>query len=119
MNSEFGTCTCPIGISGAPYKHQGAVTMKYHIAILNFILSLMPEDRIVYAYVALGKLYYIKIVINYILTHISLFLGYVFKDDSFYASLRAQPTSHNQELILSALNNNFSNNIFDETIEWR
>ena len=45
VNSEFGTCTCPVGISGAPCKHQGAVAMKYHIIILNFVPSLTPEDR--------------------------------------------------------------------------
>ena len=55
VNSEIGTCTCPVGVSGAPCKHQGAVAMKYHIAILNFIPSLAPGDRMVYAYVALGK----------------------------------------------------------------
>ena len=55
VNSEFGTCTCPVGVSGAPCKHQGAVAMKYHIAILNFIASLTFEDRMLYAYVALGK----------------------------------------------------------------
>ncbi|GES83311.1 hypothetical protein GLOIN_2v1883854 [Rhizophagus clarus] len=54
VNSEIGTCTCPVGVSGAPCKHQGAVAMKYHIAILNFIPLLTPQDRMVYAYVALG-----------------------------------------------------------------
>ena len=56
VNSEFGSCTCPVGISGAPCKHQGAVAMKYHITILNFIPLLTPKDRMVYAYVTLGKL---------------------------------------------------------------
>ncbi|GES84086.1 hypothetical protein GLOIN_2v252347 [Rhizophagus clarus] len=69
VNSEIGTCTCPVGVSGAPCKHQGAVAMKYHIAILNFIPSLTPQDRMVYAYVT---------------------LGYVSKDNSFYALLRAE-----------------------------
>ena len=55
VNSEFGTCTCPVGVSGAPCKHQGAVLTKYHIATLNFLPSLKPEDRMVYAYIALGK----------------------------------------------------------------
>jgi hypothetical protein len=55
VNSEIGTCTYSVGVSGAPCKHQGAVAMKYHIAILNFIPSLTPEDRMVYAYIALGK----------------------------------------------------------------
>ncbi|GBB99478.1 hypothetical protein RclHR1_35340001 [Rhizophagus clarus] len=55
VNSEIGTCTCPVGVSGAPCKHQGAVAMKYHIAILNFIPSLTPQDRMVYAYVTLEE----------------------------------------------------------------
>ncbi|CAG8531703.1 4984_t:CDS:2 [Funneliformis mosseae] len=49
---EIGTCTCPIRVSGAPCKHQGAVAMKYHIAILNSIPSLTSEVRMIYAYVA-------------------------------------------------------------------
>ncbi len=55
VNSEIRICTCPMGISDAPCKHQGAVTMKYHIAILNFIPSLIPGDRMIYGYVAFGK----------------------------------------------------------------
>ena len=55
VNSEFGTCTCPVGVSGATCKHQGAVAMKYHVAIINFIPSLTFEDRMRYGYVALGK----------------------------------------------------------------
>ncbi|CAG8795132.1 25665_t:CDS:2, partial [Gigaspora margarita] len=31
VNMEFCTCTCFIGLSGAPYKHQGAVAAKYNI----------------------------------------------------------------------------------------
>ena len=62
VNSEIGTCTCPVGVSGAPCKHQGAVSMKYHITILNFIPLLKPEDRMVYADIALGK----QIVLKYL-----------------------------------------------------
>ena len=47
VNSEFGRCTCPMGVSGAPCKHQGAVAMKYHIAIFNFIPSYMPTLHLV------------------------------------------------------------------------
>src|SRR6266496_4634318 len=35
VNSAIGTCSCPVGITGSPCKHQGAVLMKFHIAILN------------------------------------------------------------------------------------
>jgi hypothetical protein len=55
VNSAIGTCSCPVGITGAPCKHQGAVAIKFHIAILNFIPSLTPNDRMVYSYIALGK----------------------------------------------------------------
>jgi len=55
VNSEFGTCSCPVGMSGASCKHQEAVSMKYHISMFNFIPSLMPDDRILYTYIAIGK----------------------------------------------------------------
>ena len=55
VNSEIGVCTCPVGMSGAPCKHQGAVAMKFNIAILNFIPSLTVNDRMIYGYIALGK----------------------------------------------------------------
>ncbi|PKY47809.1 hypothetical protein RhiirA4_463177 [Rhizophagus irregularis] len=64
VNIEIGTCSCPVRINGAPCKHQGAVSAKFHITTLNFLLSLTSEDRMLYAYIAL--------------------------DGSFYASLRAE-----------------------------
>jgi hypothetical protein len=33
VNTEIGACTCPVGISGGPCKHQGAVAMKYFILL--------------------------------------------------------------------------------------
>ncbi|POG80618.1 hypothetical protein GLOIN_2v252347 [Rhizophagus irregularis DAOM 181602=DAOM 197198] len=45
VNTKIGACTCPVGISGGPCKHQGAVAMKFHISTLNFIPSLTPNDR--------------------------------------------------------------------------
>jgi hypothetical protein len=44
-------------MSGVPCKYQEAVSVKYHISTFNFIPSLTPEDRIIYAYIALGKYY--------------------------------------------------------------
>jgi hypothetical protein len=55
VNSEIGTCSCAVGISGAPCKHQGAVSMKFCISIFNFVPSLTPDDRIIYTYIALGR----------------------------------------------------------------
>ena len=58
VNSEIGVCICPIGMSSTPCKHQGAVSIKFHISIFNFIPSLTPDDRMIYAYIALGKYKY-------------------------------------------------------------
>ena len=55
VNSEIGVCSCPVGMTGAPCKHQGAVSMKYHLSNFNFVPSLTSNDRITYAYIALGK----------------------------------------------------------------
>ena len=55
VNTAIGACTCPVGKTGGPCKHQGAVAIKFHIAMLNFIPSLTPNDRMVFSYIALGK----------------------------------------------------------------
>ncbi|CAG8748214.1 10450_t:CDS:2, partial [Rhizophagus irregularis] len=41
VNSEIGTCTCPI------------VSVKFHISTFNFLPSLASNDRMIYAYIAL------------------------------------------------------------------
>ncbi|CAG8697421.1 17913_t:CDS:2, partial [Funneliformis caledonium] len=69
INSEIGVCSCPVRMTGAPCKHQGAVSMKYHLSNFNFVPSLTSNDCITYAYIA---------------------LGYVTENKSFYASLHAQ-----------------------------
>ncbi|CAB5385354.1 unnamed protein product [Rhizophagus irregularis] len=69
VNSEIGTCTCRIGMTGAPCKHQGAVSVKFHISMFNFIPSLTSNDHMIYAYIA---------------------IGYTAEDSSFYASLHAE-----------------------------
>lgn len=55
VNTEIGTCTCPVGMTGAPCKHQGAVSIKFHISTFNFLPSSTSNDRMLYAYIALGK----------------------------------------------------------------
>ena len=55
VNSAMGTCSCPVGMTGAPCKHQGAVSMKFNITSLNFIPSLTPNGRMAFTYIALGK----------------------------------------------------------------
>ncbi|GES91168.1 hypothetical protein GLOIN_2v1783668 [Rhizophagus clarus] len=54
VNSEIGVCTCLEGMSGVPYKHQGAVAMKFHISIFNFIPTITANDRMIYSYIAFG-----------------------------------------------------------------
>ncbi|CAG8667318.1 39344_t:CDS:2 [Gigaspora margarita] len=91
VNSEIGICSCPIGMSGAPCKHQRAVAAKFHVLVFNFILSLIPDNRAIYAYIA---------------------FGYITQNKSFYASLHAQPTVRNQEILYIRdkveISNNFS-----------
>ena len=55
VNSEIGTCTCPVGMNGASCKYQGAVSIKFHISTFNFLPSLNSNDHMLYAYIALGK----------------------------------------------------------------
>ncbi|CAG8836584.1 28514_t:CDS:2, partial [Gigaspora margarita] len=92
VNSEIGTCTCQVGATGAPCKHQGAIAMKFHIKMLNFLPSLTPDDRMVYTYIAL-----------------------VAKNSSFYASLHANFTSQesesfNQRLEITSTMDSFEQN---------
>ncbi|PKC58291.1 hypothetical protein RhiirA1_495999 [Rhizophagus irregularis] len=83
--SKIGTCTCPIGMTGVPCKHQGAVSVKFHISTFNFLPSLASNDRMIYAYIA---------------------LGYVAKDNSFYASLHAVTTPQDLQTKVGTSNNN-------------
>ncbi len=55
VNSEIGICSYPVKISNAPCKYQEAVLVKFHISIFNFILSLILNDHIIYAYIVLDK----------------------------------------------------------------
>ncbi|RIB24670.1 hypothetical protein C2G38_2241878 [Gigaspora rosea] len=104
VNSGIGVCTCPVGASGAPCKHQGAVAIKYHIAMFNFIPLLTSEDRTIYSYIALGNFS---------------------EDRSFYASLQTEPFQLSQEHLLSsdAPNKNLDEATeyenFNESTEWR
>ncbi|GBB89645.1 hypothetical protein RclHR1_01640007 [Rhizophagus clarus] len=77
VNSEIGVYSYHVGMSGAPCKHQGAVLVKYHISIFNFIPSFVPDDRMIYTYIA---------------------LGYIAKEKSLYASLYAQPQQSHAEM---------------------
>ncbi|PKY48525.1 hypothetical protein RhiirA4_464155 [Rhizophagus irregularis] len=56
-------------MTGAPCKHQGAVSVKFYISMFNFVPSLTSNDRMIYTYIA---------------------IGYTAEDCSFYASLHAE-----------------------------
>ncbi|MGL4695607.1 SWIM zinc finger family protein [Enterococcus larvae] len=34
---ELELCTCPVGHSGAPCKHQAAIVQNYNITSINFL----------------------------------------------------------------------------------
>ncbi|RGB43005.1 hypothetical protein C1646_750389 [Rhizophagus diaphanus] len=53
VNTAIGTCSCPVKMTGVPCKHQGAVSVKFHISNFNFLPSLTLNDHIVYSYIAL------------------------------------------------------------------
>ncbi|CAG8767465.1 6215_t:CDS:2, partial [Racocetra persica] len=72
VNTELCKCTCFVGLSGAPCKHQGAVAAKYHVESLNFFLSLMPNDC----------------------THFAYIVCEMIANDSFYASLRTHANNY-------------------------
>jgi len=55
VNSEIGVYSCCVSMSGILCKHQGAVFIKFHISMFNFIPSLTPDDRMIYFYIALDK----------------------------------------------------------------
>ncbi|GBC02321.1 hypothetical protein RclHR1_04570008 [Rhizophagus clarus] len=76
VNSKIEVYTCLVGMNGASCKHQGAVVMKFHISMFNFISSLTANDRKVYSYITLEC---------------------VAKNNSFYASLQAGPIPQDQE----------------------
>ena len=98
--------------------------MKFHILIFNFILSTTPSDRVIYAYIALGKLKETILIStlskkNYIIDSIFTFLGYIAEDFSFYALLWAEPvTPQDRNPIVISSSNFFSNNI-DEISDQR
>jgi len=55
INSKIRTCICSVSMTDAFYKHQDVVLIKFHIVILNFLSSFIPDDRIIFTYIALGE----------------------------------------------------------------
>ncbi|RIB03615.1 hypothetical protein C2G38_2224521 [Gigaspora rosea] len=46
VNSAIGTCSCPVGLTRAPCKHQGEVAAKYHIGAINFLPTMTVNDHL-------------------------------------------------------------------------
>ena len=45
VNMDMGLCTCPVGSTGAPCKHQGAVLKKFNIPPFNPLPVSSPDTR--------------------------------------------------------------------------
>lgn len=54
VQTDIGVCSCPVGQSGAPCKHQKYVHAKYNI-LLHIIPPCDAENRKLLFYVATGK----------------------------------------------------------------
>ena len=55
VNIEIETCSYAVRIFDVSYKHQKAVLVKFGISTFNYILSLTPDNYILYTYIILGK----------------------------------------------------------------
>ncbi|PKY55713.1 hypothetical protein RhiirA4_475356 [Rhizophagus irregularis] len=85
--------------SGASCKHQGAVSVKFHIANFNFLPSLTPNDHMVYSYIA---------------------IGFIAENSSFYASLQAGFPSQIQIQLQVEKHNEIDEGLMiSSTTEWR
>lgn len=54
VNTTLWVCSCPVGISGAPCKHQWAAATKYSIDCFNFLPVTSTKSRKLYHYLASG-----------------------------------------------------------------
>lgn len=55
VNTELGTCLCPVGRAGAPCKHQAAVASKFGIPSFNFLPVKSAETRKIFLVIATGS----------------------------------------------------------------
>ncbi|KAJ8018274.1 hypothetical protein HOLleu_43823 [Holothuria leucospilota] len=55
VNTELGTCLCPVGRSGAPCKHQAAVINKFSLSSLNFLPVKSAKIRKIFYAIAIGS----------------------------------------------------------------
>ena len=55
VEMQLHTCTCPVGETGAPCKHQAAVVKKFGVASLNFLPVHSITQRKKFHYIATGN----------------------------------------------------------------
>ena len=55
VNTAIWVCSCPIGVRGAPCKHQWAAATKYNLACFNFLPVTSPALRKLFHYLATGR----------------------------------------------------------------
>ncbi|XP_041479165.1 uncharacterized protein LOC121426833 isoform X1 [Lytechinus variegatus] len=77
VDITLGTCTCPIGITGGPCKHQSAVMNKFNIESTNFLPTCSPNLRKMYYFIATGRPE-LEIVVHWFLTGVYQSIRHVF-----------------------------------------
>lgn len=59
VDTLAGCCSCKLGKTGGPCKHQAAVVKFYNTSTLNFVPIHSPELRMLLFKIATGKYIYI------------------------------------------------------------
>ncbi|KAE8749126.1 hypothetical protein FOCC_FOCC004034 [Frankliniella occidentalis] len=55
VDMEIGMCSCPVGKSGAPCKHQFKVAKDFNLSSAQFFSTCGPEDRLLYHKIMVGS----------------------------------------------------------------
>jgi len=55
VNTAIWACSCPVGVHGAPCKHQWAAATKYNLACFNFLPATSAALRKLFHYLATGR----------------------------------------------------------------
>ena len=56
VNTDLGMCSCPVGKTGGPCKHQGAVLKLFGKNLKNFLPVMSSEPRTLFYKIATGRL---------------------------------------------------------------
>lgn len=80
MDMELELCTCPVGHSGAPCKHQAAVVQNYSITSINF-LPTTAEMKAELLKMTKGNYFFAESLVTHGLTLVFKYLKKVFKDN--------------------------------------